>query len=153
MPDKVERWATIVIAACTVGALVVAIESYEDAAEMNRLTSEMNRRAAVAQSHAVAVGILQDYMKLAIDHPELASRYEKHPGEAKREWFASHAYSSAEAIYNLTHGEAPWDSTVAGIVDQHDRLVKMHQYYCHDYTPAFDTLVRRVLNEDYYCAK
>jgi hypothetical protein len=145
--------ATGIIALCTIGALIVAIFSYKDAAEMNRHAAEMNRHAAVAQSHAVAVGILQDYMKMAVDHPDLASRYERHPTEDRRQWFAAHAYSSAEAIYNLTRGEAPWDSTVAGIIDAHALLVTDGQYYCHDYTPAFDSLVHRVLGKARYrCA-
>jgi hypothetical protein len=138
--------ATVIIALCTVGALLVAIWSYHDTAEMNRHTS-------AAQAHALAVGVLQDYLKVAIDHPELTSRYEKHPAADRREWFDSHAYSSAEAIYNLTRGEAPWDSTVAGIIDQHDKLVKDRQYFCHDYSPGFDSLVHRVVGSAYYCAK
>jgi hypothetical protein len=152
MAEKVDRWertthlATVIIAGCTVGALLVAIRSYQDSAEMNR-------RSTTAQSHALAVGVLQDYMRVAIDHPELTSRYEKHPTADRRVWFASHAYSSAEAIYNLTRGEAPWDSTVSGIVDQHDNLVKDGQYFCHDYSPAFDSLVKRVLKSEYKCVE
>jgi len=152
MAEKASGWektmtiATASIALLTLFAVLVAVHAYEDAAEMNRHTAE-------AQSHALAVGILQDYMKLAIEHPELASRYEKHPSADRRVWFASHAYSSAEAIYNLTRGEAPWDSTVAGIVDQHDNLVRGGQYFCHDYSPAFDSLVRRVLKSDYKCVE
>jgi anti-sigma-K factor RskA len=138
--------ATVAIAIFTAGAVIVGVRAYEDAAEMNY-------RTTAAQSHAVAVSILQDYMKLAVEHPELASKYEKHPTTDRREWFASHAYSSAEAIYNLTHGEAPWDSTVAGMIDAHALLVTGGEYYCHDYTAAFDSLVQKVLQNRYRCAK
>jgi hypothetical protein len=144
--DKLMTLATVFIALFTAIAVIVALRAYKDSAEMNRRTTE-------AQSHAVAIGILQDYMKLAVEHPELASRYEKHPTADRRQWFASHAYSSAEAIYNLTRGEAPWDSTVSGIIDAHALLVTDGQYYCHDYEPAFDSLVQHVLGKSRYkCA-
>ena len=144
--DIVIAIATVLIALFTARAVVISGEAYRDSAEMNRRTTE-------AQSHAAAVGILQDYMKLAIEHPELASAFERHPTADRQEWFSSHAYSSAEAIYNLTRGDAPWDSTVAGIIDQHSSLVTNRHYYCHDYSPAFDSLVSRVLQKErYYCA-
>lgn len=138
--------ATVCIALFTVVAVLVALRAYEDSAEMNRHSAE-------AQSHALAIGILQDYMKLAIEHPELANRPDKQPVDDRYEWLAAHAYSSAEAIYNLTRGEAPWDSTVAGIVGLHHRLVREGRYTCHDYSPAFDSLVRRVLKDEYKCVQ
>ena len=129
----------------TWGLVIFAFLAYRDAAETNR-------KASAAQAHAVAVSILQDYMRLAVEHPELASKYEKHPTADRQLWFASHAYSSAEAIYNLTHGEAPWDSTVAGIIDTHALLVTSGEYYCHDYSPGFDSFVHHVLQTRYHCA-
>ena len=134
-------WGLVVL---TFAAVVITYKGYEDSVEMNR-------RTTAAQAHAFAVSILQDYMRLAVEHPELASKYEKHPTTDRRLWFASHAYSSAEAIYNLTRGEAPWDSTVAGMIDTHALLVTSGAYYCHDYSPGFDSFVHHVLQTRYHC--
>ena len=138
--------ATVIIAVFTVGAVLVALHAYRESAEMNR-------RSAVAESHALAVAVLQDYMKLAIEHPELANRPDRQPVDDRYEWLASHAYSSAEAIYNLTRGEAPWDSTVVGIIVLHHRLVKERRYTCHDYSPGFDSLVKNALKNEYRCVE
>ena len=92
-------------------------------------------------------------MKIPIEHRELANRAELGRMDSQHEWLASHAYASAEAIYNLTRGQASWDSTVSAMVDLHRRLVTKGEYNCRDYSKAFDSLVRRVLRTAYKCAQ
>jgi hypothetical protein len=114
--------------------------------------SRNNERSAAAQTHAAAVGVLQDYMKLAIEHPDLANRADAAPVDDRYEWLAAHAYFSAETIYNLTHGEAEWDSTVASIVRLHHGLVRDSKFPCGDYSPRFDSLVKAELKAEFRCA-
>lgn len=115
--------------------------------------TQSNEKSARAQTQALATGMLQDYLKVAIDHPSLAEGSNTTPIADDYGWLASHAYFSAEAIYNLTRGEPAWDSTVTAIIRYHHGLVRDTLYACADYSPAFDSLVKRQLPQEYVCLR
>lgn len=144
MLGTVQGWEKAAHAA-TVAALIIAGAGFW-------VGSKNNAKSTHAQTEALAVSVLQDYMRLAIEHPNLSNRPDSLPVDDHYEWLASHAYFSAETIYDLTQGEAPWDSTVAAIVRYHHPLVRDGRYACHDFHPAFDSLVKRELRDEYRCA-
>ena len=143
MFGTVEGWEKGAHAA-TVGALIIAAAGFCIGARSNAANSH-------AQTEALAVNVLQDYMRLGIEHPDLSDRPDSLPVDDHYEWLAAHAYFSAETIYDLTRGEAPWDSTVAAIVRYHHALVRDGRYACHDFHPAFDSVVKRELGKEYRC--
>lgn len=123
---------------------VVAIFALWDTARMTRLSTESQTRAA-------AVSVLQDYMRLAIEHPDLANRADNSPVDNRYEWFAAHAYFTAETIYGLMHGHPEWDSTVASIVRDHHAFVRDGGFPCVDYSEAFQQFVKHQLKDEYKC--
>ena len=56
------------------------------------------QRSAAHQRQAASLGILQDYLKMAVEHPDLASRDPGQPVDAEYEWFATHALFTAETL-------------------------------------------------------
>lgn len=128
----------------TIIAVVVAAVAYYDGAISNR-------RSADAQREVVAISVLQDYMKLAIDHRDVADRPHNLPANDEYEWFAAYAYFSAESIHNLTHGRPTWDSTVASIVRYYRPFVRDGHFPCKDYSPRFVAVVKRELSEVFKC--
>jgi hypothetical protein len=128
----------------TVAALLIAGAGFW-------LGSKNNADTVHAQTEALAVNVLQDYMRVAIEHPDLSDRPDSLPVDDHYEWLASHAYFSAETINELTRGEAPWDSTVAAIVRYHHALVRDGRYACHDFHASFDSIVKRELGKEYRC--
>jgi hypothetical protein len=144
MPGEEHRWERLAHGAAMIAA-AVAIAAFWDGARMNR-------RSANAQTQSLAVSVLQDYMKLAIEHPALADRPDSLPVDDQYHWFASHAYFSAETIHKLTRGEAPWDSTVAAIVRYHHSFVRDSLFPCEDFDPGFVFLVKAELRDEFKCA-
>jgi hypothetical protein len=100
--------------------------------------------AARSQARASAVGILQDYFKLAIEHQDLANRPDEQPVDDRYEWFASHAYFTAETIFTLTD-EDEWRNTVRGIIRLHHPYVRDGRFACEDFNPRFVEFVRSEL--------
>lgn len=147
-----DKWAGLVSHANVIGnfatlaAVIVATIAFCNG-------TRSNEKSARAQTQALATSILQDYLKVAIDHPILAEGSDTKPIASDYGWLASHAYFSAEAIYNLTRGEPAWDSTVTAIIRYHHGLVRDTLYACADYSPAFDSLVKRQLRQEYACLR
>jgi hypothetical protein len=147
-----DRWhhpvaiATLVGNFATLGAVIVATVTFCSG-------TSTNKDSARAQTQAIATGILQDYLKVAIDHPRLAEGSERKPITNAYAWLASHAYFSAEAIYTLTQGQSGWDSTVTSIIRYHHGLVRDTLYACADYSAAFDSLVHKQLPNEYSCLR
>src|SRR5205814_8446077 len=54
------------------------------------------RQSANDQRRAAATSLLQDYMRLAIEHPDLAKERDSVVSDDRYEWFAAHAYFSAD---------------------------------------------------------
>ena len=131
--DKLQEgahWATI-------GGSIVTAASVLFAACTYYQTSQ-------TQAEAAAVAVLQEYLKLAIEHPSLASRGPNTPVDSRySSWFASHAFFTAETIYTLTDGEHGWDRAISAILREHHSYVIQKAFPCGDFDPDFVSLVRR----------
>ena len=143
MPDSERWWIRGGNAAAMATAIIVAYGICD--------ASQVGHDSARMQREAIAVGVFQDYLRLAIDHPDLADHPDAQSVQGRYEWFASHAFASAETIYRLTHGDPSWDSTVTAIVQNHHGLVRDGRFACQDYSALFDTLVKRTLPQEYKC--
>ena len=114
-------------------------------------TARTNRQTTYAQTESLAVGLFDDYVKLAIEHPKLADRSDTLKTTGTYEWVATQAYVNAETIYKLKHGVAEWDSTVASMVRYHHALVRDGLFSCADYDSGFVVFVHGQLKEDFHC--
>jgi hypothetical protein len=110
------------------------------------------RKTQEAQTQALAVGIYQEYSKLSLEYPKFASWPEGRPVTDEYETFAANAYFTAESLYNLTHGQAAWDSTVVGIIRFHSGLVRDGRFACSAYNDRFVRLVRMIYKAKFECA-
>jgi hypothetical protein len=130
--------------AATVVAVLISIWAFWSG-------TRFNARAARTQARAAAVGVLQDYYKLALEHQDLANRADDRQVDDRYEWFASHAYFTAETIFILTD-ETEWRNTVRDIIHQHHTFVRDGRFACEDFNPRFVDFVRSELR-DFRCAK
>ena len=130
--DKLQRgahWSTIGGAIVTATSVLFAACTYYETSQ--------------AQTEAAAVAVLQEYLKLAIEYPSLANRRPNAPVDSRYDWFASHAFFTAETIYNLTEGEHGWDRTIGAILREHRSYVIQGAFPCGDFDPDFVSLVRK----------
>lgn len=130
----------------TVFAVLISIGAAWD-------TARINSRAADAQAQAAAVTVLQDYMRLSIEHPDLANRSDALPVDPRYEWFAAYAYVSAETIYRLMRGRPEWEMTVAGMIEYHRRFVEDGKFACADFDRAFGDFVASRLPGTFKCMR
>jgi hypothetical protein len=129
----------------SVAALFIAAFAFGYGAWVTHATQQ-------AQTQALAVGIYQEYSKLSLQYPEFANWPEKRALSNDYETFAANAYFTAESLYNLTHGQPAWDSTVAGIIRFHRALVRDGRFACSAYSPGFVSFVRKVYKAKFDCA-
>ena len=88
------HYATILGAAVTAGSMLFGVLTYQ--------------RSAANQRQAASLGILQDYLKMAVEHPDLASRHPGQAVDAEYEWFATHALFTAETLSVLVGDDPRW---------------------------------------------
>ena len=112
--------------------------------------AEANQQAARTQAQAAAVNVLQNYFELAIANPTLANRSDELPVDDKYDWFASHAYFTAETIFTLTD-EPEWQNTVRSIIRLHHAYVRDGRFTCSDFNPRFVAFVQSELR-NFRCA-
>ena len=86
------HFATILGALVTAGSMVFGVLTYQRSATENR--------------QAASLGMLQEYLKLSVEHPDLASRAPDQPADTRYTWFATHALFTAETLWNLV-GDDP----------------------------------------------
>ena len=141
-PRSLLGWAQV----ATITAALAAVGGVVNAARINARTASL-------QAEITAVELLHGYMRLSLEHPDLANRAEDLPAEPRYEWFAAHAYVTAEAIYRLMRGNPAWDSTVAGIVQYHKRFVLDGKFACPDFDSAFATLVSANVGGGFRCMR
>ena len=116
-------------------------------------TARVTRQTARMQSLSVATSLLQDYMRLAIEHPELANRRDALPVDPNYEWLAAQAFVVAEGTHRLTRGDAAWDSTVSGIIHYHKTFVRDGKFDCPDWDPQFAEFVEASLGPIFKCMR
>jgi hypothetical protein len=115
--------ATILGALVTAGSMVFGVLTYQRSAAENR--------------QAASLGMLQEYLKLAVQHPDLASRVPDQPVDARYEWFATHALFTAETIWSLVGDDSRWQRAIDAILRQHRGYLVQGGFPCADYTPEF----------------
>ena len=132
------HFATILGALVTAGSMVFGVLTYQ--------------RSATESRQAAALGMLQDYLKLAIEHPDLASRTPEQPEDARYSWFATHALFTAETLWSLVGYDARWEQAIDAILRQHHGFLVQGSFACGDYTPDFVSYVQTRVR-DLKCAQ
>lgn len=126
--QQVAVWATLVIAATAVVTLLVGVVNY--------------RRNAEVQLQLLALGILQHYLDLAVAHPDLASRDDDQPIDARYGWFAAQALTTAQTLRSLVGHRAEWHRAINAIVRQHRSYLRSGAFVCADFAPEFVSYLR-----------
>ncbi len=120
--------ATIVIAAATMGALLWGVWTY--------------KRNGEAQLQLLALGTLQHYLDLAVAHPDLASRDDDQPVDARYAWFAAQSLTTAQTLWLLVGRQANWRRSINAIVRQHNSYLRSGAFVCDDFGPEFVSYLR-----------
>ena len=126
--QQVAPWASVVVAASTVAALLWGVWTY--------------KRNGEAQVQLLALSILQHYLDLAVAHPDLASRDDSQPLDAQYAWFAAHALSTAQTLRILVGHQADWQRSINAIVRQHRGYLQSGAFVCDDFSPEFVNYLR-----------
>jgi hypothetical protein len=100
------------------------------------------KRSATHQRQAASLGILQEYLKMAVEHPDLASRDPNQPVDARYAWFATHALFTAETLWGLVGDDPRWTSSISSILRQHRGYLEQGLLVCGDFTPEFVTYMK-----------
>ena len=132
------HYATILGAAVTAGSMLFGVLTYQ--------------RSAANQRQAASLGILQDYLKMAVEHPNLASRDPGQAVDAEYEWFATHALFTAETLSVLVGDDPRWKSSIAFIVRQHHGYLDQGHFICGNFSSEFVTYVKTQV-KDLKCAR
>ena len=117
------HFATILGALVTAGSMVFGVLTYQRSAREHR--------------QAASLGMLQEYLKLAVEHPDLASRRHDQPVDARYEWFATHALFTAETLSGLVGDDPRWQRAIDSILRQHHGYLTQGGFPCGDYSPDF----------------
>ena len=95
------------------------------------------QRSAAEQRQVAALGVLQEHLKLAVEHPDLASRDHDQPVDAKYGWFATHALFTAETLWGLVGNDPRWEKAIDAILRQHRGYLEQGVFPCGDYSREF----------------
>ena len=90
----------------------------------------------------LALGALQHYLDLAVAHPDLASRDESQPVDARYAWFAAHALATAQTLWSVAGVDENWRRPVDSIIRQHSAYLRAGAFLCGDYRPDFVSYLR-----------
>ena len=117
------RYAPLIAASVATVSMIFAVTTY--------------LRGAHEQRQVAAIGILQDYLKFSVEHPELASRSPDAPTDARYEWFAIHTLFTAESLWTFVGEDERWDRTVDVLVRPHRAFLQQGSLSCDAYQPGF----------------
>lgn len=115
--------ASVVLATATVFGLLWGVWTY--------------KRNGEAQVQLLALGTLQHYLDLAVAHPDLASRDERRPVDARYAWFAAQALTTAQTLWLLVGRQENWQRSINAIVRQHGSYLRSGAFVCDDFCPEF----------------
>ncbi len=109
-------------------------------------------RNAQAQVQLQALGSLQHYLDLAVQHPDLASRDDNRPIDPQYVWFAAEALTTAQVLWTLVGQQPDWQRSINAIVRNHRSYLRSGAFVCDDFIPEFvDHL--QAIGETVRCAK
>lgn len=117
------QWASLAGVLVTTASVIFGVLTY--------------RRGAHEQRQAAAMGILQDYLKFSVDHPDLVSGDEHEPVDARYEWFMTHTLFTAETLWALVGDDQRWTKTLEVLVRPHRGYLHQGTLSCDAYTPGF----------------
>src|SRR5262245_41883754 len=100
------------------------------------------KRTAEAQLQLLALNTLQHYLDLAVANPDLASRDESQPVDARYAWFAAHSLNTAQTLWLLVGRQPSWQRSVNAIVRQHRSYLRSGTFVCDDFSPEFVSYLR-----------
>jgi len=123
---KLGRWvqyATILGAIVTAGSMVFGVMTY--------------RRTAEEQRQSMALGVLQDYLRLSVEHPELASFEDGERVDIRHAWFAANALFSAQTLWKLEGHDPRWERVIKAIIRDHAIDLEKGDFACDEYEPEF----------------
>ena len=121
--QRAAHFATILGAVVTASSMVFGVLTYQRSAAENRQASSLS--------------MLQEYLKLAVEHPDLASRRPDQSVDARYDWFATHALFTAETIWTLVGDDLRWQRAIDSILRQHRGYLVQGGFACGDYSPDF----------------
>jgi len=117
------RWAPVLAAFVTTVSMIFAVTTYWQGAREHRQAS--------------AIGILQDYLKFSVEHPELASRPTDAPIDARYVWFATHTLFTVESLWTLVGEDERWDRTLEALLRPHRGYLQQGVMGCDAFDPGF----------------
>jgi len=100
------------------------------------------RRGVHEQRQAAAVGMVQQYLELSLEHPDLASRSPGQPVDARYNWFATHATFTAETLWSLVGDDPKWQGTIEFLLRQHQGYLQQGVMACAAFQPEFIEFAR-----------
>jgi hypothetical protein len=127
------HFATILGAVVTAGSMLFGLLTYQ--------------RSAADQRQTAALGVVQEYLKLAIAHPELASPSPGQAVAARYTWFATHALFTAETLWGLVGDDSRWLRTIGSIMRQHRAYLMQGVMNCGDFRADFVDYVKSQIPE------
>jgi hypothetical protein len=104
--------ASIVLAAASAASLLFGVWTY-------RRNANAQLHATKTQLQLTALGTLQHYFDLAVEHPELASPDDRQPVDARYAWFAGQALYTAQTLRTLVGDERDWQAPINLLVRNH----------------------------------
>ncbi|MFE0510025.1 hypothetical protein [Streptomyces sp. NPDC058964] len=120
----------IILAAATVATVIIAVWTY-------RRNAQAQLRAAQVQLQLSALGVLQHYLDLAVEHPDLAGPGDERTIDARYAWFAVHALNTAQTLQALVGQHPDWQRAIDAIVRQHRPYLRSGAFVCADFAPGF----------------
>jgi hypothetical protein len=100
------------------------------------------RRTIEVQRQGNAVAILQEYLTLSVEHPDLASRTADQPVDDRYRWFATRALFTAETLWRLVGQDRRWNSTIELLLRQHRDFLTLGRPDCDVFDPGFLQFMR-----------
>jgi hypothetical protein len=82
------------------------------------------------------------YLDLAVAHPDLASRDDRQPVDARYAWFATQSLTTAQTLWLLVGRQASWQLSINAIVRQHHSYLRSGVFVCDDFSPEFVRYLR-----------
>ena len=115
------------------------------------------KETANRQKESFAVSLLQRYIELAVEYPDLAypgpsGSIDNRINDKKYTWFASHAVFTAESIYFLLKEDEAWKGTIKGILLNHKPFLHHQIFPCNEYGKDFVLFMQKEIDSN-LCTK
>ena len=121
--ERLTKYAAIFGALVTAGSMVFGVLTF--------------RRTAEEQRQSMALGVLQDYLKLSVEHPDLASLEGRETVDLRHAWFSVNALFTAQTLWRLEGHDPRWERIIKAIVRDHASFLTRGSLACDEYEPDF----------------